>query len=433
MNYKRMLERYIFPNILAMVGTSCYILADTFFISMAKGANGITALNLVLPIYGLIYAIGSMIGIGAATRYTLTKAQGDKDADAFFSNALFWDLILSVIFIGVGYFYAEEILRALGADDTILALGEPYLKIIIFFTPFFLMNYAFTAFTRNDGAPKLAMAATLISGLFNIVFDYVLMFPCQLGMAGAALATAISPVISIIICLFFHFLTKKNTIVFARRLPSFRRLLTSCSLGVAPFVGEISSGITTLIFNYLLLALGGNLAVAAYGVLANIALVATGIFNGVSQGLQPAVSALHGLQDAKVEKELYGHARRIAVAIAVLVVAVVLVFAPGLTDIFNSEGSEALRDMAVPALRIYFVGFLLAAVNIVKAGFYSATGQARASAVIAISRGIVAITLMAVLLSRFLGITGVWLAFPAAELVTWLISPGVKKQSFTIR
>ena len=194
---KTKLGRYIVPSVLATVGTSCYTLADTFFISLAEGANGITALNLVLPIYGLIFAIGAMIGIGSATCYSLKKSRGETDADAFFINSIVFTAVIGVILMTLGLVFARQILAVLGADDTIMAVGLDYLKTFLIFTPFFMLNYTFTAFIRNDGAPNIAMAATIISGVFNIVFDYVFMFPMGLGMFGAALATGVSPIFSV--------------------------------------------------------------------------------------------------------------------------------------------------------------------------------------------------------------------------------------------
>lgn len=415
------LRRYILPNILAMIGISCYVLADTFFISIAAGADGITALNLVLPVYGLIYALGAMVGIGSATRYSLDKAIGNPEADDYFSSAILWTLAISSVFVLGGLWNADGLLRLLGADDQILRIGLPYTRIILCFTPLFMLNYTFTAFVRNDNAPRVAMAATLSSGLFNIVFDYILMFPLGLGMVGAALATAISPIVSMGICM-IHYLSPKNTVVFVKKRPSLRKLASGCSLGVAALVGELSSGITTMVFNYILLALAGNVAVAAYGVIANIALVGTALFNGVSQGLQPLASAVHGQCDRAGERRIYRYALQIGGGIAVCLVGAVLLFPQGMVALFNSEGSAALAAYAVPGLRYYFLGFLLAFANIITAGFFSATGRGLASAAVAVSRGVVAITVLAFVLSRIWGVTGVWLAFPAAEAVTFVLA-----------
>lgn len=418
---KKSLYQYIAPNILAMVGMSCYILADTFFIATSQGTNGITALNLALPIYGLIFAIGSMIGTGSAIRYTLAKATGQQEAKKYFSNALIWDAIVSVIFIAAGLFFPGQVMRVMGADAVIEAIGIPYIRIVLCFTPFFMMNYAFTAFVRNDNAPHIAMAATLLSSLFNIVFDYVFMFPLGMGMTGAALATAVSPIVSILICM-VHYLSPKSSVSFHFMVPSVKMLISSCSLGVVAFVGEIASAVTTMVFNFVLLGLDGNTAVAAYGVIANTALVGTAIFNGVSQGLQPLASEAHARGEEHEKHQILVKSIVTGIALAIVLIAGVWFFASDITSAFNSEQSAQLAAYAIPGIRIYFIGFFAAGINIICAGFLSATDHAKESSIVAISRGIIAIIIFALVLPTFLGITGVWLAFPAAEAVTLLLA-----------
>lgn len=418
---KKSLYQYIAPNILAMVGMSCYILADTFFIATSQGTNGITALNLALPIYGLIFAIGSMIGTGSAIRYTLAKATGQQEAKKYFSNALIWDAIVSVIFIAAGLFFPGQVMRVMGADAVIEAIGIPYIRIVLCFTPFFMMNYAFTAFVRNDNAPHIAMAATLLSSLFNIVFDYVFMFPLGMGMTGAALVTAVSPIVSILICM-VHYLSPKSSVSFHFMVPSVKMLISSCSLGVVAFVGEIASAVTTMVFNFVLLGLDGNTAVAAYGVIANTALVGTAIFNGVSQGLQPLASEAHARGEEHEKHQILVKSIVTGIALAIVLIAGVCFFAADITSAFNSEQSAQLAAYAIPGIRIYFIGFFAAGINIICAGFLSATDHAKESSIVAISRGIIAIIIFALVLPTFLGITGVWLAFPAAEAVTLLLA-----------
>lgn len=417
---EKQLRRYLLPNILAMIGTSCYILADTFFISLSQGPNGITALNLVLPLYGLIFALGSMIGIGSATRYALGKGSNTADSHLYFSNSIVWTLMVGAVFVALGVAVPDGVLRLMGADDTILQVGHNYIRIVLCFAPLFMLNFTCTAFVRNDGAPRIAMAATLLSGLFNILFDYLLMFPLGLGMTGAALATGFSPVVSMSICL-LHYLSPRNTIRLTPTLPSLRRLLSACQLGVVAFVGEMSSGVTTMVFNFILLHLAGNAAVAAYGIVANIALVGVALFNGISQGLQPLASACHGSGDTQGQSRIYRHSMFIGLCVSAVVVAVVVTFAGTLVAVFNSQHSAQLADYAIPGLRLYFLGFLFAGANIVKSGFYSATGRGRESSILALCRGVVAIVAFAFLLSHLFGITGVWLAFPAAELFTLLL------------
>ena len=421
MDLTRQFFRYVSQNIFGLLGTSCYILADTYFIAQATGTNGVALLNLCLPIYNLIFAIGSMIGLGAATRYAILRAQGNDRAQRYFSNAIFCACLASVPFLLAGLFCPGALLQLMGGDAGIVALGIPYARIFLMFTPFFMCNYIVAAFVRNDGDPSLAMVATLSSSLFNVVFDYIFMFPMGLGLAGAALATAVSPVISMTVCS-RHFFKKQNSLRFVRQMPSLRLLGQSCQLGVSGFVGELSSGVTTTVFNFLLLGLAGNVAVAAYGVVANFALVATAIFNGVAQGAQPLVSHCYGKNDRAGARRLLVLGSATALALAAVLYAAVF----GLTDTFvgwfNSENSVQMAQFAHTGMRMYFVGYFFAGFNIMAAGYLSATNRPVEASITSICRGMAAIVTFSLLLSRLFGMDGVWAAFPASELLTALLT-----------
>lgn len=409
--------KYVSQNILGMLGISAYILADTFFIAKAEGTSGITALNLVLPLYNLIFAIGSMMGVGSATRFRIYRAQKEKKADDYFSNAVFFAFIFGSIFILAGIFAPAKLLELLGGDAEIVKVGTTYTRIFLLFAPLFMLNYIFNAFVRNDGNPSLAMTATLSSSLFNIVFDYVLMFPLKMGMPGAALATAFSPVVGIGICC-THLFSQKSTVRFVWKCPSVKRLVQSCQLGVAAFVGEMSSGVITMVFNMLILEIAGNVGVAAYGVAANMALVATAIFNGISQGSQPLFSEFFGKGDRpSVSKVL-----RLAVLVSLGMAGLLLLLVNGIPGpivaAFNSENDVQMTAYAVTGLRLYFIGFIFAGINIVGSGYLSAVAEAGWAFFTSILRGFVAIILCAVVMAKLFGMEGVWLAFPVSEFIT---------------
>ena len=421
MNLTKQFFKYVSQNIFGLLGTSCYILADTYFIAQAAGTDGVTLLNLCLPIYNLIFAFGSMIGLGAATRYAILRAQGDARAQRYFSNAIFSVCILAVPFMLVGIFRPDGLLRLMGGDADIVALGMNYARIFLMFTPFFMCNYVVASFVRNDGDPSLAMVATLSGSLFNVVFDYIFIFPMGLGLPGAALATAISPILSIAVCS-AHFIKKNNTITFVRKAPSVRLLAQSCQLGISGFVGEMSSGVTTTVFNFLLLGLAGNVAVAAYGVVANFALVATAIFNGVAQGAQPLVSRCYGHSDRAGARKLLILGSCTALVLAAALYAVVFGMTDTLVGWFNSENSVQMARFAHNGMRLYFVGYFFAGFNIVAAGYLSATNRPVEASVTSICRGMVAIVACSLVLSRLFGMNGVWAAFPASELLTAVLT-----------
>ena len=417
MNLTKQFFKYVSQNIFGLLGTSCYILADTYFIAQAAGTDGVTLLNLCLPIYNLIFAFGSMIGLGAATRYAILRAQGDARAQRYFSNAIFSVCILAVPFMLVGIFRPDGLLRLMGGDADIVALGMNYARIFLMFTPFFMCNYVVASFVRNDGDPSLAMVATLSGSLFNVVFDYIFIFPMGLGLPGAALATAISPILSIAVCS-AHFIKKSNTITFVRKAPSVRLLAQSCQLGISGFVGELSSGVTTTVFNFLLLRLAGNVAVAAYGVVANFALVATAIFNGVAQGAQPLVSQCYGKNEMAGARKLLLLGCGTALGLAALLYGVVFGYTDALTALFNSESSALMAAFAHSGMRIYFVGYFFAGCNIVAEGYLGAVNRPAEASITSLCRGMVAIVVCSLVLSALFGMNGVWAAFPVSEAIT---------------
>lgn len=421
MTIQKQFVKYVSQNICGMLGISCYIIADTFFIAKAAGTNGITVLNLVLPVYNLIFAIGSMIGVGSATRYTIAKAQADPAAKRYFANAILCILCISIPFVLCGLFSPESVLHVMGADATITQLGSTYTRIFLLFTPFFMMNYVFSAFVRNDNAPTLAMLGTMMGSFTNVVFDYIFMFPMGMGLAGAALATAASPVVSILLCS-IHFLQKKNTVEFARTLPSAKMLFASCQLGVPAFVGEFSSGVTTTLFNFLILGLAGNVGVAAYGVIANFALIFTCIFNGISQGAQPLVSRCYGEGDTRAVRKILHMGIGTGAVFSVLIILVVWLATEPMVALFNSEHSAEMAAYAFTGMRLYVVGFLFAGFNIIGTGYLSASEHAKEAFAASVCRGFVAIAIGSVVLSRVLGMQGIWLSFAVSEAFTACIT-----------
>lgn len=416
----RLIFKYILQSAAGMLGISVYILADTFFIAKHSGTVGLTVLNLALPIYGLIYAIGSMIGIGSATKYAIGKAMGERDVDFYFIQSLMWSVMISIPFVLLGIFAPKQILQFMGADQMIADFGMSYLRIVLLGTPFFMMNYTFTAFTRNDNAPTTAMFGSLIGSLFNILFDYIFMFPMRLGLTGAALATALCPIVTMSVCC-THYFGKQNGVGFQWKIPSIGHLFSCCQFGVSAFVGEITSAVTTTIFNTLILEIAGNTGIAAYGVIANISLVAVSILNGISQGIQPLISNSYGEGRTKDVKKLLKTGIIVAILVQIIIISSVWGFTDELICFFNSEGNETLFSYAYSGMRCYFLGYLFAGMNIIFAGYFSAVGRTKQAFTVSILRGALAIAVCAIVMSKYWGMNGVWLSFLASEIITFTV------------
>ena len=245
--------KYVSLNILGMIGLSCYILADTFFISKALGANGLAALNFSISIYCIIQGLGLMIGIGGATRYTILRSKNrDKEAKKVFSNALTIGLIVSFILAIIGLIFSRKLSQILGADTDTINMSNIYLKTILCFSPFFISNNILLAFIRNDGDPRLSMAGMIVGSLSNIILDYIFIFPLSMGMFGAAFATCLAPIISIGV-LSIHFIKRRNNFKLKLIKPNFKMVSKIISLGMSSFITEVSSGVVLMVFNLIIL------------------------------------------------------------------------------------------------------------------------------------------------------------------------------------
>lgn len=414
--------KYASANILGMIGLSCYILADTFFIAKGVGANGLTALNLAIPAYSIFNGLGLMIGMGGATRYSISRGSSDRRTEkVIFMQAFFFMISLAFLFFLAGLFLAYPLASLLGADATILPLTGVYLKILLMFAPMFLSNNLLLCFVRNDGSPHLSMVAMLVGSLSNIVLDYVFIFPLKMGMAGAALATGVAPIVSLSI-LSVHFIKRRNHFHFCRtglRVGYFRDI---AALGMSTLITEVSSGVVIIIFNILILKDSGNLGVAAYGILANIALVLLSIFNGIAQGVQPILSNCFGKRENQSIKNILRYALTTSVLFALISYGCTFIFAGPIVELFNKDHNLLLHSIAVKGMRIYFTAFLFAGINIVSASYFSSVAKPRHAFIISILRGFLLVIPLSLLLSSLLGLTGIWLTVPVTEgLVALLV------------
>lgn len=413
--------KYVSFNIMGMIGISCYILADTFFISNGVGALGLTSLNLAIPVYSVISSTALMVGIGSATRYAiLTGGNQEKEADSTFSNAAKVALFAGILYTIIGVTFSDQLALLLGADETTLKMTSTYIRTISCFSVFFIFNQFIGCFVRNDKAPGLAMIAMLSGSIFNIIFDYILVYPLNLGMFGAALATGISPVIGIIV-LSFHIIRRKNNFKFVKCVFKIKEIYHMCRLGIAAFITEISSGIVIVVFNMIILNISGNIGVAAYGIVANTAIVITCVFTGITQGLQPLLSRSYGMGNQKDIKKLLKMGIMLSLGISIFVYVIVFIKSDVIVSLFNNSNDETLNAMAEKGMKIYFTGFLFAGINIVLASFFAAVANSKEALIISVLRGVLVIIPTVIIFSYLFSMNGVWLSFLFTEFITAIV------------
>ncbi|WP_373790707.1 MATE family efflux transporter, partial [Jeotgalibaca porci] len=206
--------QFVTFSIMSMVGQSLFILADTFFIANGVGAQGLAALNIVLPVVNIINGLGWMFGVGGATQFAITKSQGMLDkANNHFTQTVVAASLIAILFTLLSQMFVDDILGFLGVTPALFEMSRSYFTILTLFTPLFILNNVFISFIRNDFNPRLAMIGMILGGIINIIFDYIFIYPMRMGLTGAAIATVFSPAVSLMICS-FHFKYSRRTLAF---------------------------------------------------------------------------------------------------------------------------------------------------------------------------------------------------------------------------
>ncbi len=427
---KKMFFKYVSFNVAGMLGLSFYILIDTVFIAQALGNEGLAALNFAIPIYGITHASGMMIGIGGAIKYNVYKTQGQQDkANQVFTATALLGVLFSLVYITAGLFFYEDVARLLGArpGSSTFSMTADYLRVILVFSPLYLTNNILVAFIRNDGVPSLAMGGMITSSMSNIGFDYLLLFVFPLGMFGAALATTFSALLAFIYLLMF-FVLKKNTVRFGRVKQFYLLWGTVLLLGIPTFLVDFSYSLVMSLFNRLLDSLQGTVAVASFGIIANLSLLSIAMFIGVSQGVQPLLTRAYSKGDTVTLKKNLALAIFVLLGLSTVIYSLFYMFGDPIVRLFNRDNDPVLQNLAVTGIRIYFIGLFFAGFNILYSAFFAAIERPRLGLIIVLLRGVFIIIPTAILFRHIIGINGVWFSFVVAEFVTLLVAFIIFKQ-----
>ena len=412
-----LLMKYILPSVGGMMGLSLCILFDTMFIGKKLGAMGIGALNITLPIYSLMSALGLTLGVGGATVLSIYIGKKKfESVNKIFTTSMIGIGFIYIAFILIRIFFMDNLVWGLGSSAQTFDMVKSYLNILIIFSGAYMVLNALNVFIRNDGNPKLAMIAVIVTNLVNIILDYVFMFIFDMGIGGAALATSVGQFGGIAV-LMFHFIQKKNTFKFDLKGNDFRFMGRIIRTGIPSFISGITAGVVIMIFNIVSFKIMGDAGLSAYGVVNNIALIFVAIFNGVAQGIQPLISTNYGAKKEDRVNHFIRKGRIIMFVTGGVFFIIGATFPVQLINIFTSAQGSFL-EVAKEGIIIYFASFILAGVNILNIAALQSVEKVKLSTLLSMLRGFVYILLALGILSKFFGMTGVWLTIPVVEFAT---------------
>lgn len=424
----RVYLRFLIPTVIGMVTQSVYCLADVYFISAGTGADGLAALNIAMPIFTIMSAIGLWVGVGCATTMSVSEGAGHiEDKHKVFTMAMILAAGAGIVLTLGEFLLIEPFSRMLGASDALLPDVLTYLRPIILLSTFNIIGWVLQIVIRADNAPGLVMGATVVSSLLNIVLDYLFVIVWKWGLFGASFATAFSSCVACAWLCSYYFHHERN-IRFVKNWWSpklFQRMIVN---GAASAMLETSAGIVIILFNDTILNIAAPIYLAAYSIITNIAYVGKGILNGFAQAVQPIISTNHGAKLFHRVHHSLGIACLYTIGIAAFVYGIILIFPTQIAGIF-AKGDQTLLGLAKHGILLYFSSFVLTAANTIFMYYLQSIEQGRLSMLFTVIRGFLLIIVGLLVLPKWLGIDGVWLCVTFAEGITFMISlPFIYKQ-----
>lgn len=416
------LLRYTLPTIVMMIFTSIYGVVDGIFVSNFAGKLPFAAINLIWPPFMLIGAVGFMMGTGGSALVAKIIGQDNRPkANRTFSLIVYSTIVAGLVLSLTAYLLLEDMARWLGAEGQMLDYCVRYGRILILSLPAFLLQGMFQPFMVAADRPSLGLMISLCAGCTNILFDYLLIVPCGMGLEGAAIATALSQVVAGIVPLVYFASPNKSLLRLGATRFDSKALKLTCLNGSSEMVTNISASVVVMLYNFQLLRYIGEDGVAAYGVIGYVLFIFLAIFLGYSTGSAPIVSYNYG---AKNYRELRGVVRRSGRIIVLLSVGMTIAaeaLAAPLSRLFVGYDQQ-LYDLTHRALQIYSVSFLLCGVNVYASSLFTALNNGILSAIIAFSRTLIFECGAVMVIPLIFGIDGIWWAITFAECGAVLLS-----------
>ena len=396
---------------------SCiYGVVDMAMVGQYQGPSGTAALAVVAPVWNVIYSLGLLMGIGGSVIFSMKRgSKSGGDENQFFTAAVIGSVLLSLLsWIGILCF-ERPILTFFGADETLLPLAVEYMRPVKVVFPLFLFNQMLAAFLRNDNNPGLATVGVLSGGVFNIFGDYFFVFPCNMGVFGAGLATSIGCAISFVVML-THFASRKNTLRLVRVENPAQKLRLITVTGFSSFFIDVAMGILTVLFNRQIMRSLGADALAVYGPIINVSTFVQCCAYSVGQAAQPIISTNFGAGKASRIREALRLSLGTTAFFGLFWTALSLA-APNLyIHIFMSPTPEILA-IAPAIIRAYALSFLLLPFNIFSTYYFQAIMQPHAAFIVSVARGLVISGVLIFVLPALLGASSIWFSMPITELL----------------
>ena len=418
-NVVSLLIRYSIPTTIGTAAFTAYNVVDRIFIGRAAGASAIAGISITFPVFMICIAIGMMIGIGSGTMASLRLGEGKaREAERILGNAVALFCVMSLVLLILGEWFLDPMLRAFGASDETLPYAAVYMRILLLFLPADFLAMGMNGMLRAEGSPRISMTILLSGALLNIVLDYLFIFPLHMGVAGAAWATGISKFLSACWILLHFTVGKRRALTL--RLVNMRlspaTVLSILHIGLSPFTMQFIQSASVIFMNRSLLHYGGDTAVGAMGIIFAIQMFLVMPTMGLIHASSPILGFNYGAKNFARVREALLAALTYAFVVTLAGTALIQLLPTFIVTLFNHD-SAALISTTVQGMRLFTLSAPLAAAQMMGAHYFQATGRPHLSISLHLLRQAVCFFAFLFILPRIWGLTGVWLAMPATDLL----------------
>ena len=425
---RSLLMKYALPGIIAMTASSLYNMVDSIFIGHGVGAMALSGLTVAKPFMDICAAFGTLVGVGASSLVAIKLGEKDyRSANDVLANVILLNVLLGALVMAVGLYWLDPILYAFGASDVTIAYAREYMEIILWGNILTHIYYGLNSMLRSIGHPKIAMYATIVAVVTNIILDPIFIFVLDMGVRGAALATMISQLVSVIIELVI-FLNPKEVIYFHRGIWRLKRDITMRALGIgtAPFLMHMASCFVVIVLNNQLKRYGGDMAIATFGMTNRFMFFFAMVVMGLNQGMQPIVGYNYG---AKLFDRMT-RALKLTAMCATCVMGVLwlfgLVWPEGFIRLFTHD--ELLIAQSIAPARVMLCTMVMVGFPMVVGNFYTSIGMSGKAIFLSLTRQVIflipCILLMPLLFQtlNFTPIWGVWWSLPICDALAAILA-----------
>ncbi len=417
---------YFIPLAFSMISLSTYSMIDGMFVGKKLGKEAIAAVNIAWPIFPALVAYELLFGFGAASIVGYFLGQNKTHRARLVFSSVFYFVAISVFILSMALLpFSETIARLFGSNDALLGMSKRYIEIILMGAVFMVLHPLADVFVVNDKRPILAMVAMLIGSLANVFFNYLFIFVLEVGVQGSAIATVIGHAIGVLV-LMQHFWFKKGQLYFIKRF-SLYSVISSAKSGVPQSTAEFSASVMILLFNTAIMHTAGERFVSMYGIVMYNAIIFFTTLFAISQGIQPIASFSYGARNLERVKEVFVFGLKVAFCIGIVFYGAYYFLDEFLIKLYlqPSEQDPLFMQETKRAMNIYYVGYVFLGMTLLCAVFFQSIQRTKSSFIITISHTLGFMVILLPILSHFYGINGVWVTYPIAQFLAFLIALGV--------